>query len=309
MIRLSSETDATYAPYSNICPIAGHDSVTVGDTGVNQWDEEWENGLIDNTTGMDTPSAINIRSTNYIPVVGGKSYYFHVGSEVNIRIFFYDSTKTPITLGTGNIYHDCNNEAYTMPQNAAYIRFRTYNSYGDTYNNDISINYPSTDTSYHAYYGQSKTVTLPHTVYGAGVGVTSGSGKEKYGIVDLGTFTWSVGTDSRGQYFYTAFDQYKTLTTPTLPNAKCSIYPFAPSSNVQDKNIAFAQGVPKRIYIRDTSYATAADFKTAMSGVQLCYELNAPTDLSTTPTDLTLYSGDNVISSDGDMESPTTRAS
>ena len=149
---------------------------------------------------------------------------------------------------------------------------------------------------------QSKTVTLPHTVYGAGVGVTSGSGKEKMAIVDLGTFTWSAGTDSIGQYFYTAFDQYKTLTTPTLPNAKCSIYPFAPSSNVQDKNIAFAQGVPKRIYIRDTSYATAADFKTAMSGVQLCYELNAYTDLSTDPTSLTLYNGDNVISSDGDME-------
>ena len=37
---------------------------------------------------------------------------------------------------------------------------------------------------------QSKTVTMPHTVYGAGVGVTSGEGKEKWGIVDAGSLSW-----------------------------------------------------------------------------------------------------------------------
>ena len=42
MIRLASESDATFAPYSNICPISGRDSVTVTRTGFNAWDEEWE---------------------------------------------------------------------------------------------------------------------------------------------------------------------------------------------------------------------------------------------------------------------------
>ena len=56
------------------------------------------------------------------------------------------------------------------------------------------------------------------------------------------------------------------------------------------------------LYVKDTNYTTAAAFKTAMNGVQLTYPLATPTDLSTTPTDITLYNGDNVISSDGDME-------
>lgn len=41
---------------------------------------------------------------------------------------------------------------------------------------------------------------------------------------------------------------------------------------------------------------------TPTTGAQVCYELATPTPLTTTPTALTLYKGDNVVSSDGDME-------
>lgn len=40
---------------------------------------------------------------------------------------------------------------------------------------------------------------------------------------------------------------------------------------------------------------------TPTTGAQVCYELATPTPLTTTPTALTLYKGDNVVSSDGDM--------
>ena len=54
--------------------------------------------------------------------------------------------------------------------------------------------------------------------------------------------------------------------------------------------------------IKDTRYATAADFKTAMNGHKFVYTLATPTDLSTTPTEVELYNGDNVVSGDGDMD-------
>ena len=35
--------------------------------------------------------------------------------------------------------------------------------------------------------------------------------------------------------------------------------------------------------------------------MQFCYLIATPTDLQTTPTDVELYKGDNVVSGDGDM--------
>ena len=94
---------------------------------------------------------------------------------------------------------------------------------------------------------QSKTVTLPHTVYGAGVGVTSGESKETWANIP------SYNGETISEPWLSSMDEYVQGATPT-------------------------------------------------TGAQVTYKLATPTDLSTTPTDLTLYSGDNVISSDGDME-------
>lgn len=80
MIRLSSVSDATFAPYSNLCPISGRTGGTVYRTGVNVWDEEWEVGSISNSTGEDSVSTTTIRSKNYIPVVPGATYYYKIAS-------------------------------------------------------------------------------------------------------------------------------------------------------------------------------------------------------------------------------------
>ena len=46
--------------------------------------------------------------------------------------------------------------------------------YGTTYNNDISINYPATDTTYHAYTGNAYAIALGDTYYGGTLDVTTG---------------------------------------------------------------------------------------------------------------------------------------
>lgn len=56
------------------------------------------------------------------------------------------------------------------------------------------------------------------------------------------------------------------------------------------------------LYVSLNGYTSAEEFKTAMTGQTICYPLATPTDLTTTPTSVTLYSGDNVVSSDGDMD-------
>ena len=61
-VQIELGTTATsYAPYSNICPISGWDECKVSVSGVNVWDEEWEEGSYDNSTGEKIPSNQNIR--------------------------------------------------------------------------------------------------------------------------------------------------------------------------------------------------------------------------------------------------------
>ena len=74
MIRLASETDATYEPYENICPISGHDSVDVivspttsasdGTTYTTSLGRTVYGGTLDVTSGVLTVDRANIASYN-----------------------------------------------------------------------------------------------------------------------------------------------------------------------------------------------------------------------------------------------------
>ena len=82
--------------------------------GVNQWDEEWELGSINFSTGAKQNSSVNIRSKNYISVVGGETYYGKAGtlSSSSCVVFFYAEDKTYIS----NSY--CGNTSFTAPADA-----------------------------------------------------------------------------------------------------------------------------------------------------------------------------------------------
>lgn len=51
--------------------------------------------------------------------------------------------------------------------------------------------------------------------------------------------------------------------------------------------------------IIDNAYSDTASFRTAMSGVQLCYELARPTEIQLTPQEIRTLLGENSIWSDG----------
>lgn len=173
MIRPSSIADSSFAPYSNICPITGHTEVNVTRTGVNIWDEEWELGYIAPSTGAKMDATNRIRSKNYIPVVGGQSYFIKMYGAAAC----YDRNKSYISSVPYTTIPSVG-YALNIPENARYILFSMSATYGATYNHDISINYPSSDYDYHAYQG-SNTVTVDWsteagTVYGGTIDVATG---------------------------------------------------------------------------------------------------------------------------------------
>lgn len=139
---------------SNIRPISGFDEINIFRTGINIWDEELELGGINSSTGIPYTSTTALRAKNYIPVTPGAKYYFKSSSTSSTRCW-YDKDKNYIS--TGYVV----NLEITAPDNAYFFRFDLPSSYGTTYNHDISLNYPSTDTEYHPYTGQSYPVTFP----------------------------------------------------------------------------------------------------------------------------------------------------
>lgn len=209
----------SYQPYSNICPITGKSAVNVTRTGVNVWDEEWENGYIYDSTGNNMPSNNFIRSKNYIPVKSNETYYFANGGNVaNTDVYFYDKNKTYLGLNTsGHITIARSNDTFTIPENAYFMRFYMASSYGSSYNNDISINYPSTDTEYHAYNGTTYTTTLkdgnnqPLTCYGGEL--TNVNGVQSLTVTHANISSYNGETIN--EPWISSMDVYATGTTPT----------------------------------------------------------------------------------------------
>lgn len=59
-------------------------------------------------------------------------------------------------------------------------------------------------------------------------------------------------------------------------------------------------GNVREIYVKDTRYSSADDFKTAMDNHYICYPLATPTETQLTPETIALLKGNNVITTDGD---------
>lgn len=104
-----------------------------------------------------------------------------------------------------------------------------------------------------------------------------GTVTRKYGIVDLGTLTW--GNASATGFAFASLSTVGSGNNNVLKNNFiCDKYGVAYWNASDDKTVRVS-GSGTQIGVKDTSFAsyTAAQFKTAMSGVYLVYELTAPT--------------------------------
>lgn len=143
-----------------------------------------------------------------------------------------------------------------------------------------------TGTAIDVYDSAGNTALNALTVYGKSEVVDGSivSAGEGWSTVDLGTLNWN--SDNTG--FWTG--NPGMLIDPNAGNSTvaplvCAKYPTTPfytSSggyfNGNTKAIAFAYKSGQRLYICDPDYTDPADFKSAMSGVLLCYKEATPTN-------------------------------
>lgn len=116
-------------------------------SGINQWDEEWELGLYDSSTGEKFSNSSYVRSANAIKVSPNEVIYLK--APYQLAVFQYDVNG--VYLGTRQFAY---NTTITIPSDCHYIRFFVNStSYGTTYNHDICINFsnPNINGNYYPY--------------------------------------------------------------------------------------------------------------------------------------------------------------
>ena len=287
-----------YYPYDpgtlrSVEGVSAHETV-----GFNQWDEEWEVGSINDSTGEDQASSTRIRSKGYIPVLPNTTYFFHCSHTTPYwNVYYYDSNKA--FIGRKTVGKD---SEFTTNSDVDYIRFRENEiNYGTTYNHDICINLsdPTRNGEYEPYqkhtYPLDSSLTLRGVpkldannklYYDGDTYESDGTVTRKYGIVDLGTLEWNYTSQAGVMLFYATLsggsqnDDFDVI---------CSKYPSAHSqaSFLYADKVIRGYGSTSynfsRIGARDESYTDAATFKAAMSGVYLVYELATPTTETAEP--------------------------
>lgn len=145
---------------------AGWTGANIYVRGFNLWDEEWEVGSY-NADGTEYPSTARIRTKNYIPVTPSTTYYFHTNG-ATADVHYYDKSKAHISLGQKT------DATFTTPNNCYFVRFCMSVAYGTTYGDNLSINYPSTETAFYAFVGQDYAVSFGRTIYGGTLNPVTG---------------------------------------------------------------------------------------------------------------------------------------
>ena len=224
----------------------------------------------------------------------GYENYIHLcasgsGDDYNGAAYFDVTQKATVTVVDGS-----------KPWN--YVFFRIFA--GGTFDVTLTIQVEAGNeaTAYEEYRGTTYPIPLGNTVYGGTLDVLTGVLTVTMVGVDLGTLSWTHYPTYSTFLAYPA-GIYPVDSSNYARGIKCSIYPSVnywwSNSAKPDKSISHAGG--NSIAVKDSSYSDAASFKTAMSGVQLCYELATPQTIQLTPTEVTLLLGENNLFSDGEM--------
>ena len=273
--------------------------------GFNQFDKSTAvlNASIDSSTGAFMSSSNAYRS-DYMRALPNTGYKLEgISTSNNSFVAFYDADKNYISR-TGATNWDVN--AFTTPQNCWYIAFCQYVAGGQS----TFVDTRDTACMHLVWDGERDGEHEPYTKHEYDLGndtlrgvfelnngelkangdvkTADGTITRKFGYVDLGTLAWSKSGTSGLFVFNNPQNSPTYMNLPSSPstaiNAICSKYSVCLYSEADSKDkviySTWQTAASKYFAVKDSAYAesTAADFKTAMSGVYLVYELATPTE-------------------------------
>ena len=263
-----------------------------------------EEGGIDNSGNLVTGTTL-WRGTEYIKVKPSTKYTFSSNEILTLRLYQYDKNKTFISP---------RNEAQstsltiTTGSNTEYLKWSIYKANATmseiiaSLNLQIEENQTATDYIAHA----EKTYYFPLST---GQKLYADSTLQADGIhnkrkqVDMGTLNYSYNSTYQFFYGYNAFSDVKKVSSANvLFSGKCNI--FTPTMSTSDvaswgnkpNYVVGTRANVDNIYFKDTDYSNSTDFKNAMNGIILEYELETEEVIPYTTEQQSVY---NEIISDG----------
>lgn len=315
-LMVSKDTPTAYAPYENIRPISGRESVSVERCGENLW--KWQKDVIFDEAiyPFQLPIADFPAELVGVPITVYSDYKSGSTSGATASVHFYNASGRVgiCNLGTAGTLTD-------VPT-VAYFYAGTGNGSKGAYYKDIML-VPGTTapTAYTPYQGDTLDLQLPETVYGGEVDAVSGDGTSEWGFLTLdGTENWMASgkflADKSDWYYVSPKIPGAVNEAPLKGNEICSHYPHADVANNNAlQGCAIVWGA---IRVRwgdtipddaDTWKAYLAAQAAAGTPVQIAYKLATPTPIMATGAQpIPALAGCNTVLTDADSVNITGRA-
>lgn len=302
MIRKASDSDATWVPYENICPIWGWDSVPLLRTGKNLFDVRI--GSTANKLRGDDGTESRSTSSSYTDPICGfapNTQYTLQGTIIaenqTFRLYFLDANKNFLSR-TSSI--SSTPYTFTTPDDCYYVQIQYITT--KAVFSTIQIEEGTTATAFEPFKGKVYDISIPSeagTVYGGTITLDENGEGElivTYKSVRVGDLPWALNNNTNvfycmGAGHKTGYDgiissHYKTVSTG--------------HATMNDKEIAGVSD-SNAINLKDTSYSTVASM--ANNDAQIVYELATPVSYHLTADQVKTLLGTNIISSDaGNVE-------
>lgn len=298
-------TATAYAPYENIRPIKGRDSVTVERCG--------ENLLDIAAFSLDVDKNNRTYKTNVQQPIPPGKYTLKVthtnpNSGLGMQLFTRNGNKISIISGgTFNLDDILDN---------IYFYIGNVSGNADSIKDIMLI--PSTSTAtttYTPYIGQTNTLTLPETVYGGEVDAVTGEGQETWKIIDLANANISLyGLNQHGIANFSLVAKFNNIyTTPGRVDYFTSSLPQDTATFNDATKIGIMKANDSTFYIRlketDANNEKTAKAYLASINAKLVYKLAEPVPFTATGAQpIPALAGVNTVLTDADSTTVTGRA-
>ena len=317
MIRLATETDATFAPYSNICPISGWTGAEIEGRGKNWFDVSKVTFSTANGSGNTDRYTIN-QTANFgtaaftLKVKPNTNYHLRAGVSAARSIYRVDKNAWNVVTGT-----ELDATFQTGSTGSLVLSLRPPSESGvtnsATYTN-IMLEEGTVATSYEPYASKEISVTFPSsagTVYGATLTVNpdrTGTLVVEDAIIDMGTLNWNyVSPRFYSQFAGDAPNRPKPISNSETTTAICTCYKAASRVSIENRDFAFSVHEATSIYLTvvDSRFNDAQSFKSGMSGQMLAYPLAETITYPLSESEIsgileTLYGTNNIWADCGD---------
>lgn len=285
MLLASTETNVTWEPYENLCPITGWTEININQCGKNLIDKtklsQYEVIQSDGTSIFTYPSA---RATDYIKIKDGKCVLTidaaddATSSSSSIRCILYDENKQFIRRQTSSSRINGRTYLYMNDQSCKYVRINFFISTEDPETPMLELGTNITD--YEDYNGTTFPISWESqfgTIYGGYIDLINGDLVAEWKSIKIKDLVFTEYETSYSR-FRSSISGIKTGATRTVQIYSSCFLPICDGRSINDvpNNSVYIAGLSEGILFKTTDYTDIEEFQSIYGEEEIVYPLKNP---------------------------------